>query len=154
MPLVAGMEHIATNAQPDVTVLKTVIGDTFKILCQNVIRTNSDRRDCIKNELQPKFRSICDTPASATGLFGDTLSEDLKKLDTRTLHITTKQPFLGKGGFKPQQKPKHGNHGPVRQGFHGGKTTARPYQGSGKSSSRSGKRSEKFGQSKKPVDKQ
>ncbi len=64
-------------------VLKGLVVDTFKIICDSITTTNQARRDNIKKELNPRFKSLCglDQPISATKLFGDKLQEDTKALD-------------------------------------------------------------------------
>ena len=99
-PLVAAMDHCYNNEKPDVTLLKQCIADSFKFICSRVNKINSDRREAIKKELDPRFRSLCstETPVSATGLFGDNLQEQSKQLDaSKQIRMIQKEPFLGQG---------------------------------------------------------
>ena len=108
-PLVTAMDHCYNNERPDTSVLKQCIGDCFKLVCASVNKINLERREAIKKELDPRFRSLCssDTPISATGLFGDNLQEQSKQLDaSKQIKMTNKMPFLGQGRGSNQSLPQ------------------------------------------------
>lgn len=120
-PLVAAMDHISTSEKPDCNILKELIGDTFKLVCTSIVTVNQQRRESIKKELDPKFKAICadENPVSATGLFGDQLSEQTKQLDSSknikmTAQTTQKKDFLEKRKWGGNNTPTH--HQQYRQG--------------------------------------
>lgn len=98
-PLITAMNHCCNNPSPDPNLLKQTIGDTFKFLCSSICKTNNERREAIKKELDSTFKSVCttDMPISATGLFGDNLPEKSKELEIPKIKMTSKVPFLGSG---------------------------------------------------------
>ena len=82
---------------------KTAIGfvtDAYKMLGLTVKQTTHARRERIRKELQPQFRSICEQEASPKHLFGENLAEAIKKLQgTKTLTTTHSQGnFLSRKG--------------------------------------------------------
>lgn len=111
-PLLQAMDHIYGNKQPDVKVVMKCVSDAFKLVGCSIATVNQQRRENIRKELTPKFKSICgdDTPVTALGLFGDNLTDQSKQLDsTKDIRMTANTTaFLGKGrgdGYKYNQNP-------------------------------------------------
>lgn len=78
--------------------------DAVKIGCLMVRETNNALVEKIKKEIQPRFRGICTNQPSATNLFGDNVQENLRKLDSSKMNITTNQSFFReKGGSSHKQ---------------------------------------------------
>ena len=72
------------------------------MMCSEINKINVHRRELIKKELFPKFRSLCtdDQPISATGLFGDNLADQTKNLDTsKAIQMTSKGQTSGQKSF-------------------------------------------------------
>ena len=106
--------QIIKEAPSDVSAVKPLLGDIFKILTHAVVKCNEARANRIKNELQPQFRSLVDNTPSSTKLFGDKLPDDIRNLkearSTVTM-VTSPTPFLSKrGGAVTKSKPSHGHH--------------------------------------------
>ena len=102
VPLVRALDHVSGNASPDVASLKKYIGDAIKMMFSEINKINVHRRELIKKELFPKFRSLCtdDQPISATGLFGDNLADQTKNLDTsKAIQMTSKGQTSGQKSF-------------------------------------------------------
>ena len=124
VPLIRALDHIAGNSSPDVVTLKNYIGDSVKLMCGEVHKINMQRRDTIKQELFPKFKTLCseDQPISATGLFGDDLADKSKSLDTsKSVQMTPKgKNFLFKrgGGGQPIQNNNIGTPPPASSFYH------------------------------------
>ena len=59
VPLIRALDHIAGNSSPDVVPLKNYIGDSVKLMCREVHKINMQRRDTIRKELFPKFKTLC-----------------------------------------------------------------------------------------------
>ena len=60
---------------------KAAIGfvtDAYKMLGLTVKQTKHARRETIRKELQPQFRSICEQETSPKHLFGENLAEAIK----------------------------------------------------------------------------
>lgn len=72
--------------------------DAVKIGCLMVRETNNALVEKIKKEIQPRFRGICTNQPSATNLFGDNVQENLRKLDSSKMNITTNQSFFREKG--------------------------------------------------------
>ena len=104
IPLIKAMDHISGNGSPDLSILKSYIGDNIKIQCDNVHKLNLARREAIKKELFLKFKTLCseDQAISATGLFGDNLAEQTKNMEpSKLIKMTDKgnqKNFLFKRG--------------------------------------------------------
>ena len=85
------------------------ISNAFKILCLMIKANVAGRREQIKKELEPGFKSLGDHEASPTKLFGDNLQENIKKLEgTKTSLTTSQKNFLGKKGGNRQQAQQQG----------------------------------------------
>ena len=104
LPLISAMEVLneditVSKATDDtrklmayINKLKECVGDGYKIMCQTIRTTNQQRREADKKEMTPKFKTLCgaDHPASATKLFGDSLVEDSKQIDSaKSVKMTT-----------------------------------------------------------------
>ena len=138
IPLIKAMDHISGNGSPDLSILKSYMGDSVKIQCDNVHKLNLARREAIKKELFPKFKTLCseDQAISATGLFGDNLAEQTKNMESsKLIKMTDKgnqknflfmrggQPSLSRGDTNNTDAPHHTVvQGKMARGshFHGG----------------------------------
>lgn len=166
LPIITAMQHLNANPTPDISKVKQYMADSFKFLSYSVIETNTQRRESIKKEVFPKFKSLCkaEHPMSATNLFGENLGEELKKLDTsKVVKMTSKAKqsfnfkqdhFLSKrGGFKqtsPQYNYNRQNQNQYNYKGKGPATYGRNTYGGGKTSQKNGNNTfhpKKFGQS-------
>lgn len=116
VPLLRAMDHVVGNKTPDNNSLKTYISDAVKIISGEVNKINQQRREAIKKEVFPRFKSLCtdDQPISASGLFGDNLADKSKNLDaSKSVQMTpkgsNKKNFLFKRGGERQsdQRPQN-----------------------------------------------
>lgn len=82
---------------------------SFKILGLAVKQTTHARRERIKREINPQFKSICEQEATATHLFGENLPEQVKKLHS-IKQLTTQRngSFLARRGGRNYNF--HNNH--------------------------------------------
>lgn len=84
---------------------------TFKILCLAVKQTTHARRERIKREVDPQFKSICEQEATATHLFGENLPEQVKKLNSVKQLTRRNGSFLGRrGGHNHSYHNHHSYH--------------------------------------------
>lgn len=89
VPLIQALEHIQTNKTVDRNVLKSLIGDTFKMMAHTTATNNKIRKDKIQNALMPKFKNIVsNSTPSATSLFGDKIKEEIKALNEKSVSVT------------------------------------------------------------------
>ena len=113
--LIQALDHIQSNRVLDRNILKTLTGDTFKLMAHSIASNNKTRKDKIQNALMPKYKIIASksTP-SATNLFGDKIKEEIKSLNEKitTIATTSRQSFLQRRGghnhFSNQNKSRGG----------------------------------------------
>lgn len=99
IPTLKLMQHLKQGG--DSLTTKELVGDIYKVLVHTYVESNEARREKIRQELLPKYRKVCDEPASVTKLFGDKLEENIKKMketSTSLTPVTNKKPFLSKRG--------------------------------------------------------
>ena len=75
--------------------------DIFKILAQGVVKSNEWRKERVRQDLVPMYKSLCDRETSVNKLFGDKLQEEIKHLkETKTMLVpnSNKKPFLARRG--------------------------------------------------------
>jgi len=94
---------------------------------------NQKRRDLMRNDLHPSYRSLCNTPKEESDtLFGEDLAEKVKSInqaknlgnkitETPTYNKGSKKAFLGRGRYQPyhnRQQPQQ-HQGQYRQNNRG-----------------------------------
>lgn len=87
VPTIKLMHHMRHKG--DAQTALELVGDIFKILTNGYVEANNARRDKIKNDLLPKYKQLCEEPASETKLFGDNLEDKVKKMKETTTTLTT-----------------------------------------------------------------
>ena len=106
VPIVRAMDELHGNKTPDRQKLAEYVGDAFRLAAGQICVINKGRREAVKREMTPKFKSLCQSTPSATKLLGDEFTERVKMLDsqkeikmTHKSEISAKQgSFLGKRG--------------------------------------------------------
>lgn len=103
VPVIKALDHVRSTKTPDRSLIRELLGDTFKMMVFNITSTNKSRKDKIIQDIHPVYRTICSkAKSSATKLFGDNLKEEAKVLTEKAPHMslpaTKSQPFLRKTG--------------------------------------------------------
>ena len=107
VPVVKALDIIHAKQENDRNSVKTLIGDTFKMMAFSITNINQARRDLLIKDVLPSYKTICSkSKTTSILLFGDKLKEDLKLAGEKTPCITTfssrnKSPFL----FSLKPKP-------------------------------------------------
>ncbi|MES9881026.1 MAG: hypothetical protein ABW185_09115, partial [Sedimenticola sp.] len=93
VPVVKMIDMVHRDEKAPANVLKPLLIDTFKLLGDMSTATNSIRRERIKKELLPKYKSLCseDQPPSATLLFGENFKDEVKQLNEAKQVVLTQQ---------------------------------------------------------------
>lgn len=107
VPVLKAMDELKKEGHPK---MKELIGDTFKLLTNAFVTTSQVRRDRIRKELLPLYRSVCKAEPSTAHLFGDKVEEELKKVRDNKQQITHRRPFLGKRQGMTTLGPQHKRH--------------------------------------------
>ena len=68
---------------------RELTADIFKFLAQGVVKSNEWRKERVRQDLVPMYKSLCDRQASANKLFGEKLQKEIKHLkETNALFFT------------------------------------------------------------------
>lgn len=97
--VIKALDHIRSNKTPDRSLIRELLGDTFKMMVYNITSTNKSRKEKIIQDIHPLYRNICSkAKASETKLYGNNLKEEAKFLTEKAPHMslpaTKSQPFL------------------------------------------------------------
>ncbi|KAH3749358.1 hypothetical protein DPMN_183855 [Dreissena polymorpha] len=85
VPLIKALGE-AQNSQN--SSLKSHLSDAFKLITSSIAENIHTRRERIKKELTPKYKSIANLESTSELLFGDKLEETIKQQSTNKINVT------------------------------------------------------------------
>ena len=91
LKIIDSLENPTGNQKEDNKKIKTLAGDTFKLMSHFICSNIEQRKERIRKEkqLNPRVKSILkESTSSATQVFGDKLKDEMKVLNEKAISLT------------------------------------------------------------------
>ena len=91
LKIIDSLQNPTGNQKEDTKKIKTLAGDTFKLMSHFICSNIEQRKERIRKEkqLKPRVKSILkESTSSATQLFGDKLKDEMKVLNEKAISLT------------------------------------------------------------------